>query len=319
VSHAQQDAEGNVRYLGTNVYNQTRSYVYDESGSLVGGSDFGGFDGIDRARWKGALYLAPDAGLYYMRARWYEPRSGRFLSEDPAGLARGLNPYIFAGADGINGADPTGMCTPPQVPDGMGGCIWVVGLIGGGTVTARPGSGGNDWYDVAWVPYAWAGPTAERMCGSAGCNELERDLLRAAAAAAPARSCGNELSDLAGNFFVDLGLTALGLGAVKVVVRGGLEMASGALVRVLAGSVKTMGFWQGRRGWGMVRGLMRAGATQSALGQVAGGVGAVETLHVWEPSVGATVAAVANDLADALPWVPTAKAASAYLRCVSGR
>jgi RHS repeat-associated protein len=74
----------------------------------VGGSDPANFNDLDRARWKGALYLAPEAGLYYMRARWYEPRSGRFLSEDPIGLAGGLNPYVFAGADGINGSDPTG-------------------------------------------------------------------------------------------------------------------------------------------------------------------------------------------------------------------
>lgn len=63
--------------------------------------------------------------LYYMRARWYEPRSGRFLTEDPAGLAGGLNPYIFAGADPINGADPSGMrpCEPGEDGhwDGAGG------------------------------------------------------------------------------------------------------------------------------------------------------------------------------------------------------
>jgi hypothetical protein len=47
--------------------------------------------------------------LYYMRNRWYEPRTGRFLSEDPIGLAGGINPYGFAGADPVNKADPTGL------------------------------------------------------------------------------------------------------------------------------------------------------------------------------------------------------------------
>jgi uncharacterized protein RhaS with RHS repeats len=46
--------------------------------------------------------------LYYMRARWYEPRTGRFLSEDPVGLEGGINPYVYAGNDPINAADPTG-------------------------------------------------------------------------------------------------------------------------------------------------------------------------------------------------------------------
>jgi RHS repeat-associated protein len=109
VTYAQSDAEGNVRFLGTHWLNQIRSYSYDESGNLVGGGDYAGLNGIDRARWKGALYLAPEVGLYYMRSRWYEPRTGRFISEDPAGLAEGLNPYVFAGNDGINGSDPTGL------------------------------------------------------------------------------------------------------------------------------------------------------------------------------------------------------------------
>jgi RHS repeat-associated protein len=64
----------------------------------------------NRARYKGALWMG-DLGveLYHMRNRWYEPRTGRFLSEDPIGLAGGINPYGFAGADPVNKADPTGL------------------------------------------------------------------------------------------------------------------------------------------------------------------------------------------------------------------
>jgi hypothetical protein len=47
--------------------------------------------------------------LYYMRNRWYEPRSGRFLSEDPIGLGGGINLYVFAGGDPVNGRDPSGL------------------------------------------------------------------------------------------------------------------------------------------------------------------------------------------------------------------
>ena len=43
-----------------------------------------------------------------MRARWYDPEVGRFLSEDPIGLAGGINLYAFAGGDPIHGFDPTG-------------------------------------------------------------------------------------------------------------------------------------------------------------------------------------------------------------------
>ena len=51
--------------------------------------------------------LGPE--LYYMRNRWYEPQSGRFLSEDPIGLAGGINQYAFAGNDPVGGRDPLGL------------------------------------------------------------------------------------------------------------------------------------------------------------------------------------------------------------------
>jgi len=66
----------------------------------------------------------PEAGdLYYMRARWYEPRTGRFLSEDPEGLNGGINRYVFGANDPVNNYDPTGrVCwkrrTTDTAPDG---------------------------------------------------------------------------------------------------------------------------------------------------------------------------------------------------------
>jgi len=51
-----------------------------------------------------------DAGLYYYRARWYDPAIGRFMSEDPIGFAGGdanLFRYVLNGP--INGVDPSGL------------------------------------------------------------------------------------------------------------------------------------------------------------------------------------------------------------------
>lgn len=48
-------------------------------------------------------------GLYYMRARYYDPELGRFISEDPIGIAGGLNLYSYAGNDPVNSRDPTGL------------------------------------------------------------------------------------------------------------------------------------------------------------------------------------------------------------------
>ncbi len=38
----------------------------------------------------------PETGLYYYRARYYDPSTGRFLSEDPArfSAAENLYPYV---------------------------------------------------------------------------------------------------------------------------------------------------------------------------------------------------------------------------------
>ena len=86
-----------------------RSYVYDDWGKLMGGTDAAADANRDRVRWKGALWLGPEADLYYMRNRWYESGTGRFLNEDPIGLDGGINPYTFAGSEPINGADPDGL------------------------------------------------------------------------------------------------------------------------------------------------------------------------------------------------------------------
>lgn len=63
--------------------------------------------------WKGlqaATVAANHSGLIYTRARCYDPALGRFASEDPAGLAGGINQYALAGDDSINAGDPSGMC-----------------------------------------------------------------------------------------------------------------------------------------------------------------------------------------------------------------
>jgi RHS repeat-associated protein len=51
----------------------------------------------------------PDTGLMYYRARWYDPQTGRFISEDPIGLAGGINQYAYVGNNPLNGTDPTGL------------------------------------------------------------------------------------------------------------------------------------------------------------------------------------------------------------------
>jgi RHS repeat-associated protein len=52
----------------------------------------------------------PDAsGLVAMRARYYSPQFGRFISRDPIGLASGISPYQYADGNPISNNDPSGL------------------------------------------------------------------------------------------------------------------------------------------------------------------------------------------------------------------
>jgi len=49
-------------------------------------------------------------GLYYYRARYYDPEIGRFISEDPLGFKAGINFYAYVGNNSVNRNDPSGNC-----------------------------------------------------------------------------------------------------------------------------------------------------------------------------------------------------------------
>ncbi len=107
--YARLDGLGNVIGLTNESNAIRRTYQYDDWGKLTSGSDTEGFSDTDRTRWKGALWMGPEADLYFMRNRWYEAGTGRFLSQDPIGLQGGINNYAFAASNPISGRDPTGL------------------------------------------------------------------------------------------------------------------------------------------------------------------------------------------------------------------
>src|SRR5690606_4403314 len=74
----------------------------------------------------------------YLRNRWYDPQTGRFLSQDPIGLAGRVNLYAYAGNNPTAYTDPFGLCVP-----------WCTALAGAalgavGTVAYNMYKG-NDW------------------------------------------------------------------------------------------------------------------------------------------------------------------------------
>jgi RHS repeat-associated protein len=73
-----------------------------------------------RSRCSGEQYDS-DLGLYYLRARYYNPATGRFLSRDPEdGIPTDpatLHKYVYASGDPVNLADPSGRATiAPPLP-----------------------------------------------------------------------------------------------------------------------------------------------------------------------------------------------------------
>src|SRR5262249_11744552 len=61
-----------------------------------------------------------ETGLYFYRARYYDPLKGRFLQRDPLRYADGLNLYEYARSNPIFYMDPTGLSIRS----------WVVGEVG---------------------------------------------------------------------------------------------------------------------------------------------------------------------------------------------
>ncbi len=76
-----------------------------------GGSGWGGAGTI----WSGSPAFNSGEGLYFNRARYYQPGLGRFVGEDPdkGNLfeASTLHRYLYAGNDSVNHIDPSGEFT----------------------------------------------------------------------------------------------------------------------------------------------------------------------------------------------------------------
>ncbi len=82
----------------------TATYAYSATGEPSGGFASGG----PAFRYTGQVQLAA-VGLYYYKARMYDPALGRFLQTDPVGYSAGMNLYAYVDDDPINATDPSGL------------------------------------------------------------------------------------------------------------------------------------------------------------------------------------------------------------------
>jgi RHS repeat-associated protein len=101
------DGGGNVRNLTNASGTVTDQYEYDAFGNsfTVSGTTPNNY------LYRGEQW-DPDLGLYYLRARYYNPTTGRFMSPDPL-PARiwdqvSLHKYLYSGSNPVNYIDPRG-------------------------------------------------------------------------------------------------------------------------------------------------------------------------------------------------------------------
>lgn len=54
-------------------------------------------------------YADTETGIFYNWNRYYEPKTGRYLTSDPIGLAGGLNSFLYSNANPLRFVDPMGL------------------------------------------------------------------------------------------------------------------------------------------------------------------------------------------------------------------
>ena len=103
-SYLEADGLGSVTSLSNSAGSLAQTYGYDSFGKQLSstGSLTNPFQYTGRE-------LDTETGLYYMRARYLDPATGRFLSEDPTAFDSGVNFYAYVLNNPASFVDPFGL------------------------------------------------------------------------------------------------------------------------------------------------------------------------------------------------------------------
>jgi RHS repeat-associated protein len=161
-SYYQQDGLGSVTSLSNTTATLVNTYSYDAFGksSASSGTLANPFQYTGRE-------LDSETGLYYYRARYFDPTTGRFLSEDPLGFDADTDFYPYVGNSPTTLKDPTGKAAGVALaPIAAGGATLTYTEMGGsmagpigGLVGLNVGlllNDASDIYDLG-VAYGWWG------------------------------------------------------------------------------------------------------------------------------------------------------------------
>jgi len=107
------DINGSKEFYSFNIHNDTTKLV-NQSGTILKDYSYDAFgnqkteneNDTNPFRYSGE-YFDTESGLIYLRARYYDPTIGRFISEDP--IKDGLNWYVYCSNNPVMFVDPLGL------------------------------------------------------------------------------------------------------------------------------------------------------------------------------------------------------------------
>lgn len=110
----QLDSAGNATWHHHDQYGSTRALT-NSTGAVVATFTYDPYGGLVASTgtmttplgW-GGQYRDPESGLLYLRARYYDPSTSQFLSQDPLVVVSG-SAYGYGDNDPLNTTDPTGL------------------------------------------------------------------------------------------------------------------------------------------------------------------------------------------------------------------
>jgi RHS repeat-associated protein len=103
------DGLGSVVAMTDNHGTPKASYTYDAFGNNTPPSPPPPPSSVTNPFRYTGRELDPETGLYYYRARYYDPATGRFLSEDPLQFEAGTNFYRYVSNNPLVLRDPSGL------------------------------------------------------------------------------------------------------------------------------------------------------------------------------------------------------------------